>query len=197
VGWYWVPRYLSKSLVLRPLWPIVQTMMIDKDDFLSNWWNEIFGRWNRSTRRKPTPPPLCPPQNPTWQTWSRTPDRSGGKPATNRLSYGAASSITKSPKYSIYLRFSIKIMYVTSHLSYACYMYRKSLTPWFHHRNYMWWSFSLYFVHSPCTFSLVLPCILRFTMFWIIRSHPDYKRKASNMKALVSIFVLTFQQFTC
>jgi hypothetical protein len=37
------------------------------------------GRGNRSTRRKPTPAPLCPPQNPIWQTWSRTPDRSGGK----------------------------------------------------------------------------------------------------------------------
>jgi hypothetical protein len=49
-----------------------------------------FGRGNRSTRRKPTPAPICPPQNPTWQTRSRTPDRSGGKPATNRLSYGAA-----------------------------------------------------------------------------------------------------------
>jgi hypothetical protein len=49
-----------------------------------------IGRGNRSTRRKPTPAPHCPPQNPTWQTRSRTPDRSGGKPATNRLSYGAA-----------------------------------------------------------------------------------------------------------
>jgi hypothetical protein len=48
------------------------------------------GRGNRSTRRKPTPTPLCPPQNPTWQTRSRTPDRSGGKSAANRLSYGAA-----------------------------------------------------------------------------------------------------------
>jgi hypothetical protein len=49
-----------------------------------------IGRGNRSTRRKPTPVPLCPPQNPTWQNRSRTPDRSDGKPATNRLSYGAA-----------------------------------------------------------------------------------------------------------
>jgi hypothetical protein len=52
-----------------------------------------FGRGNRSTWRKPTPVPLCPPQNPTWQTRSRTPDRSGGKPATNRLSYGAALGV--------------------------------------------------------------------------------------------------------
>jgi hypothetical protein len=49
-----------------------------------------IGRGNRSTRRKPTWAPLCPPQNPTWQTRSRNLDRSGGKPATNRLSYGAA-----------------------------------------------------------------------------------------------------------
>jgi hypothetical protein len=49
-----------------------------------------FGRGNQSTRRKPTPAPLCPPQNPAWQTRSRTPDCSGGKPATKRLSYGAA-----------------------------------------------------------------------------------------------------------
>jgi hypothetical protein len=49
-----------------------------------------IGRGNRSTRRKPTTAPLCPPQNPTWQTRSRTPDRSGGKPATNRLTYGVA-----------------------------------------------------------------------------------------------------------
>jgi hypothetical protein len=34
--------------------------------FWSNWWNE-FGRGNRSTRRKPAPGPLCPPQNPSWR----------------------------------------------------------------------------------------------------------------------------------
>jgi hypothetical protein len=33
LGIYW-------SLVLRPLWPVVQTPMIDGDDFWSNWWNE-------------------------------------------------------------------------------------------------------------------------------------------------------------
>jgi hypothetical protein len=49
-----------------------------------------IGRGNRSTRRKPAPVPLCPPQIPHDLTWARTPDRSGRKPATNRLSYGAA-----------------------------------------------------------------------------------------------------------
>jgi hypothetical protein len=49
-----------------------------------------FGRGNRSTRRKPSPAPLCPPQIPNDQIGDRTPGRRGGKPATNRLSYGAA-----------------------------------------------------------------------------------------------------------
>jgi hypothetical protein len=68
------------------------TPMIDEDDFWKIGGMKT-GWGNRSTRRKPTPAPLCPPQNPTWQTRSRTPDRSGGKPATNRLSYGVARPI--------------------------------------------------------------------------------------------------------
>jgi hypothetical protein len=48
-------------------------------------------RGNRRTRRKPSPAPLCPTTNPTWPVRFRTPDRSCGKPATNRLSYGAAN----------------------------------------------------------------------------------------------------------
>jgi hypothetical protein len=36
---------------------------------------------------------LVPPQIPHDQVRFRTPDRSGGKPATNRLSYGAAHYI--------------------------------------------------------------------------------------------------------
>jgi hypothetical protein len=49
-----------------------------------------IGRGNRSTRTKPTPAPLCPPQIPHDQTRARAPGRRGGKLATNRLSYGAA-----------------------------------------------------------------------------------------------------------
>jgi hypothetical protein len=60
--------------------------MIDEDDC-----GAIGGmKGNRSTRRKPAPAPLCPPQIPHDQIRARTPDRRGGKPATNRLSYGAA-----------------------------------------------------------------------------------------------------------
>jgi hypothetical protein len=49
----------------------------------------MIGRGNRSTRRKPAPVPLCPPQNPTCCP-DANPGRRGGKPATNRLSCGTA-----------------------------------------------------------------------------------------------------------
>jgi hypothetical protein len=45
---------------------MIDWLMMMKMIFWSNWWNE-FGRGNRSTRRKPAPAPLCPPQNPTWR----------------------------------------------------------------------------------------------------------------------------------
>jgi hypothetical protein len=37
---------------------------------------------------------FCPSQNPTWLDPSFNPGRRGGKPATNRLSYGAAPEYT-------------------------------------------------------------------------------------------------------
>jgi hypothetical protein len=64
-------------------WPIVQTPDDRWGWLWSNWWNEDW-------QGKPTPAPLCPPQIPHDQTRARTPDRCGGKPATNRLSYVAA-----------------------------------------------------------------------------------------------------------
>jgi hypothetical protein len=44
-----------------------------------------IGRRNRSTRRKPAPVPLYPPQIPHDLIWNR--GRRGGKPATIRLSW--------------------------------------------------------------------------------------------------------------
>jgi hypothetical protein len=49
----------------------------------------MIGRGNRSTQRKPTPVPLCPPQTPTCCP-DANPGCRGGKPAINRLSYGMA-----------------------------------------------------------------------------------------------------------
>jgi hypothetical protein len=46
-----------------------------------------IGRENRSTRRKPEPVPLCPPQIPHDDPGSNA-SRRIRKPATNRLSYG-------------------------------------------------------------------------------------------------------------
>jgi hypothetical protein len=48
-----------------------------------------IGRGNRSTWRKPAPVSLCAPQNPD-ACPDANPGRRGGKPATNRLSYGTA-----------------------------------------------------------------------------------------------------------
>jgi hypothetical protein len=52
-----------------------------------------IGRGNRSTRRKPAPAPLCPPQIPHDQTQAWNPGRCGGKSATNHLSYGATTFV--------------------------------------------------------------------------------------------------------
>jgi hypothetical protein len=49
----------------------------------------MIDRGNRSTRRKPAPVLLCPSQTPTCCP-EANPGRRGGKPATNRLSYGTA-----------------------------------------------------------------------------------------------------------
>jgi hypothetical protein len=68
--------------------------MIDEGDCGTIGGMKI-GRGNRSTRRKPAPEPLCPPQIPHDQTQARTPGRRGGKPATNRLSYGAAFLLSR------------------------------------------------------------------------------------------------------
>jgi hypothetical protein len=76
-------RYCGTSGLLH------NPQMIDEGDRGAIGGMKI-GRGNRSTSRKPASAPLCPPQIPHDQTRARTPGRRGGKPATNRLSYGAA-----------------------------------------------------------------------------------------------------------
>jgi hypothetical protein len=81
---------VSKSLVLRPLWPIVQT-----PDDRWGWFLEQLVEW-RLAGETEVRGGILPQRHfvhhkiPHDQTRARTPDRSGGKPATNRLSYGAA-----------------------------------------------------------------------------------------------------------
>jgi hypothetical protein len=71
-------------------WPIVPAPG-DYDD--GEFSGMKIGRGNRSTRRKPAPAPPCPPQIPLDQTRVRTRAGAVRKPATNRLSYGAASQV--------------------------------------------------------------------------------------------------------
>jgi hypothetical protein len=70
---------------------LYKPQMIDEDDCGAIGGMKI-GRGNRSTWRKPAPAPLCSPQIPHDQTRARTPGHRGGRPASNRLSYGAAFS---------------------------------------------------------------------------------------------------------
>jgi hypothetical protein len=51
--------------------PLYQPQMIDDGDCGATGEMKI-GRGNRSTRRKPAPAPLCPPQIPRDQTRART-----------------------------------------------------------------------------------------------------------------------------
>jgi hypothetical protein len=75
VSLFQVPRYLlgpcTAAIDVCPfgllyISPMIDWLMMMKIIFWSNRLNE-FGRGNRSTRRKPAPAPLCPPQNPTWR----------------------------------------------------------------------------------------------------------------------------------
>jgi hypothetical protein len=55
---------------------------------------------------------FSPSQNPTWPGPGLNPGRRGGKPATNRLSYGAAQLNNCSPgKYILHLLWDLKINY--------------------------------------------------------------------------------------
>jgi hypothetical protein len=82
-----------RSAIQKLLWAtsglLYQHQMIGEGDCGAIGGMKI-GKGNRSTRRKPVPAPLCPPQIPLDQTRDRKPGRRGGKPATNRLSYGVA-----------------------------------------------------------------------------------------------------------
>jgi hypothetical protein len=82
---------------------LYQPRMIDDDDYGAVGGMRI-GSGNRSTRIKPAPVPLCPAQIP--HDLGSNPGRRGGKPATNRLSYGTAlfqhcSGLYGSPKHWI------------------------------------------------------------------------------------------------
>jgi hypothetical protein len=70
MGWDWV------HLIRRPLISLLcQPWIID--DECGAVGGMRIGRGNRSTRRKPTSVPICPPQIPHNLTWARTLDTAG------------------------------------------------------------------------------------------------------------------------
>jgi hypothetical protein len=77
----WVPRPLY--------WPIVSDSGDRWGWLWRNWWNED---WQRKPKysEKTFPSTTLSTTNPTWLDPGLNLNRRGGKPATNRLSYGAA-----------------------------------------------------------------------------------------------------------
>jgi hypothetical protein len=65
-------------------------MMMMKMIFWSNWWSERRLQGKPKYSEETCPGATLSTTKSHMTTRSRTPDRSGGKPATNRLSYGAA-----------------------------------------------------------------------------------------------------------
>jgi hypothetical protein len=89
VGWDWV------HLVRRPLIGLLYQPRMTDNDECGEVNRMRIGRGNRSTRSKPAPVSLCPPQIPHDLTGRRC-----GKPATNHLSYGHSlgMEVTKEPE---------------------------------------------------------------------------------------------------
>jgi hypothetical protein len=69
---------------------LYKPQIIDEDDCGAIGGIKIGTGETEVLGEKPAPAPLFAPQIPHDQTRARTPGRRGGKPATNRLSYGAA-----------------------------------------------------------------------------------------------------------
>jgi hypothetical protein len=57
---------------------------------------------------------FCPSQNPTWPDPDLKPGRRGGKPATNRLSYGAAPL-----KRLVIIVFTLHVCFMTGDFGFA------------------------------------------------------------------------------
>jgi hypothetical protein len=74
VGWDWV--YLVRR---QPFGLLYQPQMMDDDDYDEcGAVGGMIGKGNRSTRRKPAPMPMCPPQIPHDLTRAGTQAAAGG-----------------------------------------------------------------------------------------------------------------------
>jgi hypothetical protein len=109
VGWDWVPRYLLKSLGTA-----ATLAYCTNPDDRWGWFLEQLVEWRLAGETEVVGENL--PQRyfvhhkiPHDQTRPWTPDRRGGKPATNRLSYGAALThvTTHLPSFDPFVSFCI------------------------------------------------------------------------------------------
>jgi hypothetical protein len=76
-------------------WPIVPAPDDRWGWLWSNWWNEVW-QGKPKYSEKACPSPTLSTTNPTWPDPGSNPGLRDGKPATNRLSYGAASQVRQS-----------------------------------------------------------------------------------------------------
>jgi hypothetical protein len=86
--------FIASGVGLSPLycghfWPIVQAPDNGWGWLWSNWWNEDW-QGKPKYSEKTCPSATSSTTNPTLPDPGLNPGRCGGKPATNRLSYGAA-----------------------------------------------------------------------------------------------------------
>jgi hypothetical protein len=83
VGWDWFSWYCGHY------WPIVPAPDDRWGWLWRNWWNENW-RGKPKYSEKTFPSATSSTTNPTWLDPGLNPGRRGGRPATKRLSYGAA-----------------------------------------------------------------------------------------------------------
>jgi hypothetical protein len=97
--------FIASGVKLSPLycghfWPIVPPPDDRWGWLWSNWWNEDWqGKPKYSEKTRPSA--TLSTTNPTWSDPGSNPGRSGGKPTTNRLSYGATLSASLTSAYSL------------------------------------------------------------------------------------------------
>jgi hypothetical protein len=132
--WDWV------HLVRRPLIALLYELPYDRW-ILGNWWNKD---WHGKPKysEKAYPSDTLSTIFPTWHDLRSNPGRRGGKPATNRLSYGTAWHLSEAGLESSSSHFSASAL---TDLEVLC---RQWLWPLYLHSS-----------NSECVVYKMMPCV--------------------------------------